>query len=147
MRKTNRNNNGNSQNKGQHINNGSMNRGNQDGNHQGNNRNVQARTNNVTPFQACKNYGKTHPGECKWGMLNCYTCGKSGHFSKDCPTQNPTPMRQFQLRNPPHLNSMQAAIDGPLISQGQLEAPTTQAQIYAYTNTDALASTSNVAAG
>ena len=108
---------------------------------------MQARTNNVTPFQACKNCGKTHPGECKWGMLNCYTCGKSGHFSKDCPTQNPTPMRQFQLRNPPHLNSMQAAIDGPLISQGQLEAPVTQAQIYAYINADALASTSNVVPG
>ena len=42
---------------------------------------------------------------------------------------------------------MQVTIDGPLISQGQLEAPTTQAQIYAYTNKDALASTSNVAAG
>ena len=46
-----------------------------------------------------------------------------------------------------HLNSLQAAIDGSLISQGWLEARTTQAQIYAYTNTDALASTSNVAAG
>ena len=42
---------------------------------------------------------------------------------------------------------MQATIDGPLISQGWLEAPATQAQIYAYTNADTLASTSNVVAG
>ena len=147
MRKTTRNNNGNDQNNGQHINNGSTKRRNQVGNHQGNNRNVQAKTSNVTPFQACKNCGKTHPGKFKWGTLNCYACGTSGHFSKECPTQNLALIGQFQLRNPPYLNSMQATIDGPLISQGQLEAPVTQAQIYAYINADALASTLNVVPG
>ena len=37
-------------------------------------------------------------------------------------------------------------IEGPSISQGRLEAPP-QAQLYAYTNADAIASTSNVVAG
>ena len=40
---------------------------------------------------------------------------------------------------------MQAAIEGTPISQGRLEAP--QAQLFAYTNADTLASTSNVVAG
>ena len=40
---------------------------------------------------------------------------------------------------------MQAALEGPQISQGRLEAP--HAQLYAYTNADTLASTSNVVAG
>ena len=40
---------------------------------------------------------------------------------------------------------MQAALEGPSIAQGRLEAP--QAHLYAYTNADAIASTSNVVKG
>ena len=53
----------------------------------------------------------------------------------------------ISVAKPSTLKSMQATIDGPLISQARLKARATQAQIYAYTNADALASTSNVAAG
>ena len=42
---------------------------------------------------------------------------------------------------------MQPTVEGPHISQGRLEAPLTQAQLYAYTNADAMASISNVVAG
>ena len=42
---------------------------------------------------------------------------------------------------------MQPTLEGPQISQGRLEAPPQQAQLYAYTNADAMASTSNVVAG
>ena len=47
----------------------------------------------------------------------------------------------------PCLNSIQPALEEPLISQGRLQAPPPQAQLYAYTNADTLASTSNVIAG
>ena len=42
---------------------------------------------------------------------------------------------------------MQPTFEGPLISQGRLEAPIPQARLYTYTNTDAAVSTSNVVAG
>ena len=42
---------------------------------------------------------------------------------------------------------MQPALEGPLISQGRLEALVPQAQLYAYTNVDAATSTLNVMAG
>ena len=42
---------------------------------------------------------------------------------------------------------MQPALEGPSITQGRLEFPPPQAHLYAYTNVDAMASTSNVVAG
>ena len=47
----------------------------------------------------------------------------------------------------PRLNAMQPTLEGPFISQGRLEAPTSQAHLYAYTNTVAMVSMSNVVAG
>ena len=41
---------------------------------------------------------------------------------------------------------MQLILEGPLIAQGRLEAPTPQARLYANTNIDAITSTSNVVA-
>ena len=42
---------------------------------------------------------------------------------------------------------MQAKIEGPLIAQGRLEAPESQASIYAYIKGDAEAGTSHVVTG
>ena len=82
-------------------------------------------------------------------IILCYKCGQLGHFLKDCPKQN------FEQNNQNgRLNFIQSEIEGPQIFQGRLEAPPTtqtplppQGRIYAYTNVDTLASTSNVVAG
>jgi len=93
-----------------------------------------------------------HPGECKLGNMSCFKCGQLGHFLKDCPKQNIVQNKQNDRDG--RLNFMQATLEGPPIFQGRLEAPPNiqtppppQDRIYAYTNADALASTSNVVTG
>ncbi|GMN27891.1 hypothetical protein TIFTF001_041095 [Ficus carica] len=71
---------------------------------------------NIPPCSKC---GKLHLGECRMGTNLCYGCGHEGHLFKDCPNKNYQPFQQRQQRNPPaQLHSMQAALDGPHISQG-----------------------------
>ena len=86
------------------------------------------------------------------GNMSCFKCGRLGHFLKDCPKQNIVQNKQNDRDG--RLNFMQATLEGPRIFQGQLEAPPNtqtppppQDRICAYTNADALASTSNVVAG
>ena len=82
------------------------------------------------------------------GTTSCYLCGKEGHYAKNCYSQNQNrPTRHQQRAQGPRLNAVQAAIEGPQISQGRLEAPEPQAYIYAYTKGDAEAGTSNVVTG
>ena len=125
-------------------------------NHPGNGGNANSKVKvEGTTFPVCKTCGKMHIGECRKGTMTCFKCGQPGHFLKDCPKSFSSQNGQYQEHNPNgRLNFMQAAIEGPQISQGRLEAPPTtqipppqQARIYAYTNADALASSSNVVAG
>ena len=117
----------------------------------GNNANYKVKTENVS-FPKCNTCGRMHPGECKMGNMSCFKCGQLGHFLKDCPKQNIVQNKQNDRDG--RLNFMQATLEGPPIFQGRLEAPPNtqtppppQDRIYAYTNADALASTSNVVAG
>lgn len=60
-----------------------------------------------------------------------------------------TEVRNFlSLSNPtPRLNVKQHILEGPAITQGRLKAPMPEAQLYAYTNADVMASTSSVMEG
>ena len=78
----------------------------------------------------------------------CYRCGKDGHYAKHCP--NPPNYGNVQSHNKgqaPKTYVMQAQIEGPPISQGQLEALEPEAKIFAYTKGDVEVGTSNVMTG
>jgi len=138
------------QGQGQNKRKGNFNPGNQKGQPQ--KKNNAGQVNNS--FPTCNKCGKKHPGECRAGTNVCYTCGKEGHFSKDCYSnpQNRANQNQQRVQNQPRapgnqLHAIQATIDGPQISQGRLEAPEPQARIYAYTRGDAATGTSTVVTG
>ena len=104
-------------------------------------------TRNIPPCSKC---GKLHLGECRQGTNQCYSCGREGHLSMNCPNKTFKPFQQSQHRNPhAQLHSMHAALDGPPISQGRLEAPppTTNARIFTMTKDEAIAETSSVVTG
>lgn len=42
------------------------------------------------PILTCKKCGKNHLGECRRGMLVCFSCGKEGHFANQCPNRDPS---------------------------------------------------------
>ena len=43
-------------------------------------------TNSPTKKPTCGNCGKKHYSDYLIGMDNCFSCGKSGHNVKDCPS-------------------------------------------------------------
>ena len=78
----------------------------------------------------------------------CYRCGKEGHYANQCPNPPNYGNVPAPNKNPaPKAYAMQAKLEGPSISQGRLEAPKPEAQIYAYTKGDVEAGTSNVVTG
>ncbi|XP_074570599.1 uncharacterized protein LOC141827277 [Curcuma longa] len=105
-------------------------------------------------FTTCAKCGRLHPGECLVGTNKCFICGVEGHKAQFCPkkfqapSQQP-PQQQMQYQKPPaQLHYMQAALDGPQISQGRLEAPpaTTNARVFSMTKED-VANASTVVTG
>ena len=97
---------------------------------------------------ACKKCGRVHLGECKLGTTACYRCGKEGHFARNCMVKLNTEDKQGHNRpQGQQLHAMQAKIEGPIISQGRLEAPEPTARIFAFTKNDAEAGNSNVITG
>ncbi|GMN25750.1 hypothetical protein TIFTF001_051464 [Ficus carica] len=119
-------------------------------NQQGNSpqkKNNRGNENTNVSYPACATCGKKHPGVCRMGTNACYLCGKEGHYARNCPqnNQNQNQSPQYPNRNASsQLHAVQARLEGPSIAQGRLEAPEPQARIYAYTDGNAEAGTSNV---
>ncbi|KAK6146375.1 hypothetical protein DH2020_020244 [Rehmannia glutinosa] len=83
--------------------------------------------NNNKIILPCNKCGKKHLGKCRWGTNQCYSCGREGHISKDCPTNTNT---QNQRKTPiTQLHNMQTTLEGPLITQGRLEVAPANARI------------------
>ncbi|XP_074559874.1 uncharacterized protein LOC141815910, partial [Curcuma longa] len=107
-------------------------------------------------YNPCAKCGKNHPGECRLGTNKCFTCGKEGHKAQACPTKSQKsqassqqPQQQLQYQKAPaQLHYMQAALEGPQISQGRLEAPPamTNARVFSITRED-VANASTVVTG
>ncbi|KAL5563996.1 hypothetical protein UlMin_033743 [Ulmus minor] len=50
------------------------------------NQNKKNKPNNQgSTYPTCPKCGKLHPGQCRLGTTLCYTCGKEGHYSRNCP--------------------------------------------------------------
>ncbi|GMN64472.1 hypothetical protein TIFTF001_033542 [Ficus carica] len=119
-------------------------------NQQGNSpqkKNNRGNENTNVSYPACATCGKKHPRVCRMGTNACYLCGKEGHYARNCPqnNQNQNQSPQYPNRNASsQLHAVQAKLEGPSIAQGRLEAPEPQARIYAYTDGNAEAGTSNV---
>ncbi|GMN69665.1 hypothetical protein TIFTF001_038708 [Ficus carica] len=89
-----------------------------------------------------------HAGVCRSGSNACYIIGKEDHYARNCTLSNQNLNPQFQNRNPSsQLHAAQVKIEGPSLAQGRLEAPESQARIYAYTKGDVKAGTSSVVTG
>ncbi|GMN33625.1 hypothetical protein TIFTF001_044817, partial [Ficus carica] len=110
-------------------------------------KNNRGNENTNVSYPACATCGKKNPGVCRKGTNACYLCGKEGHYARSCPqnNQNQNQSPQYPNRNASsQLHAVQARLEGPSIAQGRLEAPEPQARIYAYTDGNAEAGTSNV---
>ncbi|KAL5549395.1 hypothetical protein UlMin_004626 [Ulmus minor] len=83
-------------------------------------------------YPACPKCGKLHPGQCRLGTTLCYTCGKEGHYSRNCP-------RNTGSGAQPGNNNSQLLIEGP--------SPGTNARVFTMTKQEAEAEPSTVVSG
>ncbi|XP_074583191.1 uncharacterized protein LOC141839361 [Curcuma longa] len=82
--------------------------------------------NKQTKFLPCPKCGRTHPGACLLGKTGCYSCGQEGHMAKECPNKlkapQPQPVPYGGKPRKVQLHYMPAALGGPQLSQGRVEA-------------------------
>ncbi|KAL5540461.1 hypothetical protein UlMin_042556 [Ulmus minor] len=97
------------------------------------NQNKKNKPNNQgSTYPTCPKCGKLHPGQCRLGTTLYYTCGKEGHYSRNCPKNTGS---GAQPRN----NNSQLLIEGP--------SPRTNARVFTMTKQEAEAEPSTVVSG
>ncbi|KAL5567715.1 hypothetical protein UlMin_024290 [Ulmus minor] len=88
--------------------------------------------NQGSTYPTCPNCGRHHPGQCRLGTTSYYTCGKEGHYSKNCPKNTGSGTQ-------PGNNSSQLLIKGPSLG--------TNARVFAMTKQEVEVEPSTVVSG
>ncbi|KAL5553968.1 hypothetical protein UlMin_041370 [Ulmus minor] len=88
--------------------------------------------NQGSTYPTCPKCGKLHPGQCRLGTTLCYTCGREGHYSRNCPKNTGSGAQ-------PGNNNSQFLIEGP--------SPGTNARVFTMTKQEAEAEPSTVVSG
>ncbi|GMN28286.1 hypothetical protein TIFTF001_041146 [Ficus carica] len=82
---------------------------------------------NNNEYPVCAQCGKKHLGVCRLGSNACHLCGKEGHYARNCTLNSQNQNPQFPNRNSgSQLYAAQVKIEGPSITQGRLEAPSSK---------------------
>lgn len=66
----------------------------------------------------CDKFGKAHDEVCRVGGSGCYRCGKTSHFSKDCPTIQVYDLICFDNNNRGHKKA-----SCPSVARGAMSVP------------------------